>query len=144
VTRAKALGQVEPDFNTPDSTGNGSSNSTGSFTSDPGGGRPPGARINPYSAPVDNAGKSLMIKVLPNGRAKIDLDPADKEALAKSRFTMPWERPAPSARGLEPTVAGEAHVEAQKCMDLAFAAVDLESRNMWLDAAREIRKAAGI
>lgn len=62
-TRCKALGLPAPDFSGTDSTGNGSSNSAGSLTSNPGGARPPGARIAPYDGRSDTAGKGLMTDV---------------------------------------------------------------------------------
>jgi hypothetical protein len=78
----------------------------------------------------DTAGKSaapgtLMIKMLGNGRV----------ALVKGRQ---------SSHQLPETDAGRAFVKSQQYADLAAQAFDRETREMWLDAARELRKEAGL
>jgi hypothetical protein len=138
--RCKDLGLPAPDFTGPDSTGNGSSNTTGSLTNDPGGARPPGARINRYDGRSGDAGKSagpgegFVLKMLSNGRVEIETGSVTREALAKS----------PALGQLEPTVAGEAYVKSQRYTGLAMKAIDPQTREMYLTAAREVRKAAGL
>lgn len=84
----------------------------------------------PASWAHESAGKSaapgtLMIKMLGNGRV----------ALVKGRQ---------SSHQLQETDAGRAFVKSQQYADLAAQAFDRETREMWLDAARELRKEAGL
>ena len=95
-----------------------------------------------FSVPdsTGSAGKSampgtLMLKMLGNGRVGIDVGGAVRQALAKAR---------PSSRQLPETDAGRAYVESRRYSDLAAKAVDPETRELWLTAARQVRKEAGL
>jgi hypothetical protein len=74
--------------------------------------------------------------VLSNGR--VELESASGASLAKGASRSP-------ARGeLEPTEAGEAYAKSRRCAGLAMKAIDPETREMYLSAARQVRKAAGL
>lgn len=128
--RCRELGLNAPDWTGPDAVGNGSSRSSGSLTSDPGGARPPGARIAAYDGRSETAGKSLLCDV--------------KVPAGSTVITPAGERYAVRALRREPTLAGEAFVKAQRYADMAAKAIDPETRRLYQDAASEMRKAAGL
>lgn len=84
---------------------------------------------------------NVMIKMRPDGRVEVETSiTTDRQALAKSRFALPWERSVPP----QETAAGVAFVKSQQCRDAAMKAIDPETRDMYLTAARELRKEAGL